>query len=231
MLKASSLQISIIISLVIAILLGSLILMFYFFRTQQQKFDRWEMINADMEAATTLSLSNYFANTSSDTVIYSPISPNDSVKINKKLWGMLEVASITAFRNLDTLKKSFLIGEKPQDSTVIYIVDEDRPISISGKTNIQGDAYLPKSGIRPAFVDGEYYDGIKNLVDGHILESSQEMPGVNNEILHYIESNFEDVHKNNLQLLNNNSVLKNSFFNETQFIKSGFNTGKYRYYL
>ncbi|GGE17867.1 hypothetical protein GCM10011516_14410 [Sphingobacterium cellulitidis] len=193
--------------------------MFYYFRTQQQKFDRWENLNADVEAATTLSLSNYFANTSGDTVIYLPIRSNDSVKINKKFWGMLEVASITAVENLDTLKRSFLIGEKLLDSTILYIVDEDRPISISGKTNIQGDAFLPKSGIRPAFVDGEYYDGIKELVDGKILESSRKLPEVNNEILSFIESNFKRVHENNRRPLNSKSVLKNSFFNETHFFR------------
>lgn len=219
MLKASSLQISVIISLILAILLGSLILMFYYFRTQQQKFDRWENLNTDVETATTLSLSNYFANTSGDTVIYLPLRSNDSVKINKKFWGMLEVASITAVENLDTLKRSFLIGEKPLDSTILYIADEDRPIYISGKTKIQGNAFLPKSGIRPAFVDGQYYDGIKKLVDGKILESSHKMPPVNHEILRSIESNFKGIHDNNRPLLNGTPVLKNSFFNETQFFR------------
>ncbi|NQD71730.1 hypothetical protein HP439_13450 [Sphingobacterium shayense] len=193
MVKASALHLALVIALVVTILLGSLIYMHYFYRDQQQKIDRWDVLEQEIQAGMSLALSNYFRYTNGDSMLLSPVTMQDSLLASKQSWGLLDVASIRSWRNGDSLKRAFFLGVQPEDSTVLYIVDEDRPISISGKTVIQGDAFLPKSGIRPAFVDGEYYDGIEKMVDGRIRESTNNLPSYQQHRIEAVKAIFKRI--------------------------------------
>jgi len=213
--KASALYLVLVIALIVTITLGSLIYLHYFYRAQKQKFDRYAYLQHEMEVATTLSLSNYFYHTSSDSTFISPTTFDDSVRVNKRTWGLFDAISIITFRDKDSLKRSFLSGVQALDSIALYIVDEERPVAISGKTIVQGTAYLPKSGIRPAFVDGEYYDGIKEMVDGKILSSSASLPDIEKLHLQNVVSYQKQAKKETMELLPVDRVLRRSFFHPT----------------
>lgn len=218
MVKASALHLALVIALVVSILLGSLIYIHYFYRDQQQKIDRWNILEQELQAGISLGLSNYFPYTSGDSLLLSPITLQDSLRVGKQRWGLLDVVSIRSWRVDDSLKRAFLLGAQPQDSTVLYIVDEDRPLSISGKTVIQGEASLPKSGIRPAFVDGEYYDGIEKMVDGKIKESASALPGYQQDRIEAIRSLYKKViTERQLPNLPADRALWRSFFEPTAF--------------
>lgn len=219
MVKASALHLVLVITLVITVVLGSLIYLHYFYREQEQKVDRWEALQQDLKAGTSLALSTYFPYTQSgDTLLLSPITLRDSLRIGKKKWGFLDAVTVHSWRGQDTLKRSFLSGVQPKDSTVLYIVDEDRPLSISGKTVIQGTAFLPQSGIRPAFVDGEYYEGIEEMVDGEIKESSQALPGYDAERINVIKSRYKENLLESTEVPSNRP-LQHSFFEETLYYR------------
>lgn len=222
MVKASALHLVLVITLVIAIVLGSLIYLHYFYREQEQKIDRWDALEQDLKAGTSLALSTYFPYTESgDTLLLSPITLRDSLRIGKKQWGFLDAVTVYSWRGKDTLRRSFLAGIQPKDSTVLYIVDEDRPLSISGKTVIQGTSFLPQSGIRPAFVDGEYYEGIEEMVDGQIKESNQSLPNYESDRLNAIQALYQHTLSENsnldLQDIASSRSVRHSFFEATKY--------------
>ncbi|PRD46267.1 hypothetical protein [Sphingobacterium haloxyli] len=219
MVKASALHLVLVITLVITVVLGSLIYLHFFYRGQQQKIDRWDALKQDMDAGTSLALSTYFPYTQQgDSLMLSPITLRDSLRIGKKQWGFLDAVTVHSWRGEDTLKRSFLSGVQPKDSTVLYIVDEDRPLSISGKTVIQGTAFLPQSGIRPAFVDGEYYQGIEEMVDGQIKESGQALPAYDTERIDVIKSRYKENLLESADIPSNGS-LRHSFFETTRYYR------------
>ena len=222
MVKASALHLVLVISLVITVILGSLIYLHYFYREQEQKTDRWEALEQDLKAGTSLALSAYFPHTrSDDSLLLSPITLRDSLRIGKRQWGFLDMVTVYSWRGRDTLRRSFLSGTPPKDSTVLYIVDEDRPLSISGKTVIQGTAFLPQSGIRPAFVDGEYYQGIEEMVDGKIKESNRTLPDHGAARIDAIQTLYRQAVSENsdleLQVTPSDRSLRQSFFEATQY--------------
>lgn len=217
MVKASALHLVLVITLVITVLLGSLIYLHFFYREQAQKIDRWGALEQDLKAGTSIALSSYFSHTQSgDSLLLSPITLRDSLRIGKKQWGFLDAVTVHSWRGDDSLSRSFLSGVQPTDSTVLYIVDEDRPLSISGKTVIQGTAFLPQSGIRPAFVDGEYYQGIEKMVDGQIKESSQALPDYEVERINAIKSLYTEKFPESADVPSNSS-LRHSFFEATKY--------------
>ncbi|MBS1520716.1 MAG: hypothetical protein JST50_06965 [Bacteroidetes bacterium] len=180
MLKASALYIVIIIALVIGVICSALIAVAYFYRAEYQKKFRYEKLSSNLHSGINLLL------TSSDSAYLKKSkidlfgTHTDSVVLQRKLWGIYGIGVVQAFVQQDTLYKTFSIANAI-DSTkwaVIYIADDNRPLSVSGKTRIEGNAYLPKAGIQTAYVDGKAFEGDKRLVIGKKLLSDKKLPAL-----------------------------------------------------
>lgn len=176
-LDGAALQMVIIISLVITIISGSLLLLSYYKNMRYLHFAKQERLERDLKSAIVLSLSKDF--TGQDSVFTGGVFSLDTALIKQEDWGLFQLIVINVFQGSDTLSKSYLIGntlEKPNE--VLYIADEDRPLSISGNSKITGNAYLPKAGIRSAYVEGKYYEKDKPLIYGKQLTSERNIPKI-----------------------------------------------------
>lgn len=178
-LSASALELTIVVSLVIAILLASLITLYTFCNGQTERLTRRFNILHIMDSATTLAQSNSISFT--DTMFFGMVFKSDTVEIKKTAWGLYDLGIVKVRDDVDSLRRAFLLGESGSDTTVLYIADEDRNLSVSGKTRIVGNAFLPQSGIKPAFVDSKYYDGKEGIVDGQKRFSERELPVLEHE--------------------------------------------------
>ena len=103
----------------------------------------------------------------------------DSVTLKQIPWGIFNVLVSTAtFKN----KQEQLIalagpGINAEDKTALYLADLDRPVSVSGDTKLKGICYLPKAGIKSAFVEGSSFTGSK-MVDGVTKNSTPMLPAL-----------------------------------------------------
>jgi hypothetical protein len=215
MLKASALYIAIIVATIVAIFSASLIATAYFYRLESQKKMRWNRLSDNLASGFHLVLSPEFAYTDTVSLVDLYEEEKDSLWIKKEIWGIYEFAAIASFVKQDTLKKTFLTAPENKDPSAIYLSDEDRPLSLSGDTKIFGDAFLPKSGVKQAYVDGKPFKG-KTLVNGNIKESGRKLPVLNLSILQDIEKWLDDslTKETNLE-----DSISNSFFNPTLIIK------------
>jgi len=212
-LKSSALQLTVVISLIITLILGSLIYLYAFYRNQDIRITNKTNVLYLMEAGIHLGTSSYLP--IGDTTIQDFLTAGDQLWITKKHWGLFDVVTVVAKQYQDSLQKAFLIGPNETDSTVLYLMDEDRNLSVSGKTIIQGTAYLPKSGIKPAFVEGKYYEGVEKIVEGKIVESTNKLPEINTDRLQSIYSMLE---KKSTIIKNWNGDRRVSFFSSSQFL-------------
>lgn len=185
LLKASALYLAVTVSVIIALITGTLITTAYFYRAEYQKSDRYKQLLANLESATEMALA--------DSLLYDETrlvdlygDGRDSILFSKKGWGVFELAVIRSYRLADTLKKAFLTGTDTRaDLTALYLTDEDRPVSVSGRTEIRGEAALPGAGIRKAYVEGKAYTG-KELVYGPVRASEKTLPLLDAGILERI---------------------------------------------
>src|SRR5579862_8354642 len=185
MVKASALYIVIIIALVIGILCSSLIAVAYFYRYEYQKKFRQEHLQNNLSSGVNILLAT------SDQFYSKPYtlslfgSGDDSVSLQKFQWGVYEVGVVKAFIQHDTLYKTFSMANTIDSSkwAALYLLDDDRPVSVSGKTVIDGDAYLPKAGIQEAYVDNRAYEGDKRLVLGKKYISKKKLPSLDSASL------------------------------------------------
>ena len=178
MLKASALYIVIVIALVIAVLCSTLIVTGYYYKSAYQRKFRYDLLQRNETSGINILLG-------SDDVLYQQKkvfslfgSGHDSVSLQKISWGIYELGLCRSFIQKDTVQKVFLIAAAV-DSTkwaALYLIDEDRPLSLSGKTMIKGNVFIPKAGVKEAYVDGKAYQGDKRLVVGTKHDSQKSLP-------------------------------------------------------
>jgi len=198
----------IVIALVIGLLCSSLVAVAYFYRLQYQKSNRYESLQNNLGSGINILLAN------SDTSflnekIFSLYGCNaDSVSLQKISWGVFDIGVVKAFTQKDTLCKIFSIGNTVDSAkwAALYLSDKQRPLSVSGKTMIKGNAYIPKAGIKATYVDNESYEGDKDLIIGKVKNSNKELPELSTDKLNYLESCFKQYKQGDSTLLNIDSI-------------------------
>ncbi|WP_184550899.1 hypothetical protein [Mucilaginibacter sp. FT3.2] len=190
MLKGSVLYIVIIISMVIAVICSFLILAAYFFREQYLVKSRFDRLQNNLSSGVHILLSTKDTTYLRGKTISLFNSSDDSVRMQTIHWGIYDMGVAEAFRQKDTVFKVWSMASAI-DSTkwaAIYLIDEDRPLSLSGKTNVRGDVYLPKAGVKAAYVDNKAYQGDKRMIIGKIADSQRKLPALQEERLKILNS-------------------------------------------
>jgi cytoskeletal protein CcmA (bactofilin family) len=117
----------------------------------------------------------------------------DSVLVKKINWGLFDVLYAQAFRHTLTQKyqhsKVALMGSAIQDQqkSALYLIDNFRPLSLVGKTRIEGTAYLPKAGVKRGYINGLSYFGDK-LIYGEQKRSNRSLPPINQERIQQLKN-------------------------------------------
>jgi len=181
MLKASALYIVIIIALVIGVLCSSLILAAYFYNIQYQQKNRYDRLANNVSSGGNLLLAGNDTSYSREQKFNLFNNDVDSVSLKRFFWGLYDIGVSKAFIQKDTLYKIFSIGNAIDSSkwAALYLIDEDRPFSLSGKTSIIGDVFIPKGGVQTAYVANQAYDGDKRLIIGNRHFSEKTLPPLN----------------------------------------------------
>lgn len=216
MLKASALYLVIIVSLVIAIFSATLITTAYLYKLEYQKNLRYGRLSSNLQSGFALALSTEFKSQDQDVLLDLFGEERDSILIREEKWGLFKLAQVKSFRLKDSLSKAFLIGNEQTDSVAIYLADEDRPLSVSGSTQITGEGILPKAGIKPSYVEGKPY-AAKRLINGKIRESTRNLPALESAMISRLETLFEPSDTLNFTKLRDS--ISNSFFNTTKYVR------------
>ncbi|AOM76529.1 hypothetical protein [Pedobacter steynii] len=215
MVKASALYIVVIVSLLIAVISASLLTIAFYYRLGVQKKVRQERLLVNLQSGCEALLSGGFNTDDEFHLMDLYGNQKDSLIFRKEIWGVYELGTVKAFELKDTVQRTFFIGDAFSDPNAIYLADEDRPLSISGKTALTGDAKLPKSGLQRAYVDGQPYEG-KELITGKITKSDRDLPSLNLKFLEEINKRLKKAEGPPRPAADS---LFNTFFNTVQLYK------------
>lgn len=228
MIKAGSLFYAIVISLIIAIVSSSLILFAYLSHIEFETFEIHERLQLNADSGLNLLLSEQsLVGLNEKKVIDLYGQGMDSVELIRKPWGAYEVViSKAIFKNTSFLRLAQIgYGQDSTKAYSLYLSDEDKPLALCGKTILKGTAYLPKSGVKRAYIEGQNFIG-NDLISGQVKQSEKALPEFNKELIENIESIFSSK-----QISEKDSVieiasdlsedsLKNSFLNNSLILKS-----------
>ncbi len=218
MLKASALYMVIIIALVIGLICSSLIVAAYFYKAQYQQKNRYDQLENNLYSGINILLSSEDTTYTQEKTLSLFNNDADSLTLKKTVWGIYDIGSVRAFIQKDTLYKTFSVANVIDSSkwAAIYLVDEDRPFSLSGKTTIRGDGYIPKAGVQEAYIDNKAYQGDKRLIIGTKHVSAKTLPALNSARLNLLQQYFASTFKGDTILPKKDS-LQQSFLLPTHF--------------
>lgn len=228
MIKAGSLFYAIVISLIIAIVSSSLILFSYLSHIQFETFEINERLQLNADSGLNLLLSHQSIVGLNEKKILDLYGQGiDSVELIRKSWGAYEIAiSKAIFKNTSVLRAAQIGYDQDTSKTYsLYLFDEDKPLALSGRTKIKGTAFLPKAGVKRAYIEGQNFVG-EQLIDGVTQQSEKNLPEFNKELIENIQGIFS-----NKQISETDSVvsingdlsidsLKNSFLNNSLILYS-----------
>lgn len=222
MLRASALYLVIIITLVIGIICSSLIVVAYFYREQYQRAFRYDALQNNLNSGINILITDRENNYGGGKKISLFGEDADSIELSNTAWGIYDIGIVRAFAQRDTLSKVFSMAYTIDSAkwAALYLPDEDRPVSVSGKTTIKGTVFLPKSGVRQAYVDGKAYEGDKRLTIGKKFDSQKSQPPLNPTRITGLEKYFDIAAPTNATLIFADS-LSRSFFEPTKIVSMG----------
>ena len=101
------------------------------------------------------------------------------VTVFKSRWGFLNViGAYKQFRNNQYSSMAFPGYSISKSKNIcLYIVDEGTPLSLCGSTEIKGDVYLPRKGVKRGNLGNNPYQS-DNLIDGMVNISESTMPAI-----------------------------------------------------
>jgi hypothetical protein len=189
MIKASSLFYAIVISIIIAIVSSSLILFAYLNRIEFDNLQTQQRLNLNADSGLNLLMSRQsLIKLDQPVTIDLFTSGTDSVFLNRRSWGAFEVLISTAIFHDQKIERIAQVGSSSDNTNPysIYLADEGKPLALCGNTKIKGTAFLPKSGVERAYIEGQNFTG-RTLIEGSIKNSKNQLPEFNPELIEHIQ--------------------------------------------
>jgi len=213
--KASAMQFAILVSVIIAVLLGSFLVLSHthrFFKIQSKLYLKTiDASNSGIEYG--LKSKNVFT----DSVLV--ISDNNiETTIKRSFWGGFQVIESTSKSKTAKFSKQALVGSPISHPNIaLYISEDNSPLILVGDTKIKGTGYLSTRGVKPGIISGHYYTGDK-LIDGQIKRSLDRLPKLNSRWVTYINNLKDFIPTSGDIVINQTEQNSNSFFNNSHII-------------
>src|ERR1700761_1910091 len=109
MIRASALQLAIVVALVIAVICSSLIALAYFFRVQAQTTDRYRVLRINAASGVNMVLNNNDSTLARGKLTDLFGNQTDSAFLKKTTWGLWDVGAVKSFIQKDSVYRVFSI--------------------------------------------------------------------------------------------------------------------------
>ena len=175
--QASAIYYALFLSVIFALILGGFILLSGFNQNFASQMDVEEILidNSHSGMAYAQVYFNELENNKPSTIrLYD--KGIDSVSILKKNWGAFTILQSTAIHRNRAQSKIAMFGSAiSPNQTNLYLTENGRPISLCGDARIEGKCYLPKAGLKRAYINGQNYTGGK-LIYGTTQPAKRQLP-------------------------------------------------------
>jgi len=114
---------------------------------------------------------------------------SEPVEISIRNWGAYKILSASGHQARFTAEQTFLVGADilQAELPAIYLPDNKRYLTVSGKNIIVGDCFLPKYGVDRGRFGGEGFSG-KDAVIGTIKVSEERLPEISPDLISSFQS-------------------------------------------
>jgi hypothetical protein len=179
--KGSALYIAIMVSILIGIILSLFILIANHNQRNIVLFTQSEQLYCNLQSSLQLVQSRYFTEDKNNAWLKN-ITNDDSIRIKKTWWGAYLMIRAETKNRHQRLIQSGLYGTYMSADTGLMVSDNSRPVGLSGVIVFKSNCYLPKAGIKPAYIEGQsYLSNSQNI--GFVKHSPAGLPAINSKLV------------------------------------------------
>lgn len=193
-LKGGALYVSVIISILISIILSLFIVIAYYNTRSIQSQSSLFQLQSTLESGFEIASSDYYESYNNYNWQKIPYN-NDSVLVKKMTWGSFIIIDVKAKNNHFTLQKTGLFGCLASPDTSLFLADQNKPLGLAGKIKFTGNCYLPKAGIKAAYIEGTGFSDL-NSIKPYVRTASSNMPIIDEKYLKDIEQTQNQINPN-----------------------------------
>ncbi|MEO1449962.1 MAG: hypothetical protein AAFV07_10575, partial [Bacteroidota bacterium] len=170
-LKGGTLVYTLMIGLLVSMIMGAYILLNFLQQKQLDRLYHEQLARNNAYSGLELLLSQP-VNWGSKQEISLFDNEVDSVLIQTEKWGLLGLVHATGIHGKAQVEQTALIGGNLQGPHrfSLLLSDSREPLTLVGKTRLEGPLYLPAAGLRRGFIGRKGFEG-KNLFTGQRLNS------------------------------------------------------------
>jgi hypothetical protein len=108
----------------------------------------------------------------------------DSAQVSRRPWGVFELATAYAWRGRNHQFKAALIAPMPGDigSAALYVPNNHAPLYLVGKAAIHGTVYASDRKFTSGYIDGRDFEG-ERFVYGEVKTSQSTLPPLDSTLL------------------------------------------------
>ncbi len=187
--KAGALQFSILISVVIALILGAFILLTHIQLKFSKQLEFSGRAIALSKTGITYAKHYDFPYQDSISLSFEPNGMEESVIIKKTHWGIFDkVISQGSVKNFKHTQVAMLGGSLDSLNRLsLYLEDSNTPLVVAGRTRITGNVILPTQGVKAGNIAGNYYQG-SQLIYGNVSKTASKKPAFDADKTQYLEN-------------------------------------------
>jgi len=217
-LKGGALYVAVIISILISIILSLFIVVAYFNIQSVQSQNSLMQLHLSMDSGFEIARSAYYRD--GDNWQKMPFN-NDSVKIRKLTWGCFTMVDVQAKNSHFRIHKTGLFGTDATMDTALLVAEQNRPIGLAGKIKFNASCFLPKAGVKSAYIEGTSFSDL-NSVRPYIKQAPGYIPEIDENYLKNIEQAQSELNLYTDSLISFiPDVLNHSFQQKTAVIQQG----------
>lgn len=184
-LKGGALYVSVIISILISIILSLFITVAYYNTQSVQAQNSLMQLQLSLESGFEIAQSNYYNSNLGSTWQKMPYN-NDSIMVKKMAWGCYTLVDVKSKNVHFKSHKTGLFGAPALMDTALMIAEQNRPIGLAGKIKFNGSCFLPKAGVKSAYIEGTSFSDL-NSIRPFIKQAPSYIPEIDETYLKNIE--------------------------------------------
>lgn len=138
----------------------------------------------------------------------------------QRYYGCWRLTSLKSNLKKSEINTVGFTGNKTDRKTPnLFLKNSNSPLILVGNTKIKGNAYVPKAGIRPGIIQGNYYNN-RQLVYGSIETSKDKLPPFRKDWIDYEKKLLKGVYLQPIKRVSLEGKMQNSFLNKTHLVES-----------
>ncbi len=182
-LKGGALYVSVIISILISIILSLFLVLASYNTRSVLALQSSTQLKQTLQSGFAIARSGYYDQALGGHWQQMPYN-NDSVLVRKKAWGCYQLIDVKAKNAHFHFSKTGLFGTTAWADTALVLADQNRQIGLAGKIRFGAACYLPKAGIKPAYIEGTGFADLNSLRP-YLLPAPENLPPLD---IHYLET-------------------------------------------